>query len=261
MRRLTENDREAMLTLLNENPTVNLFMVGDLEQFGFNTSFVSFYGQYHGDHLATIIMTFRTGIHIYGHQLTSDELEFITHLVADETFTTFNVNDEMLAQIQPLLTARIAEVETCKMAVYQANDFVCDTSHVVALSEADAAAINAVEVSGFGPRELSLPEKEEALRSHSSYCFGIYHEGTLASVATVCAMTQDAGMIVGVATDERFRHRGYASAVVKHLCDWLKEQGRTGVLFYINPVAGAIYHRLGFVDQENYTMIKLSKGA
>ena len=52
------------------------------------------------------------------------------------------------------------------------------------------------------------------------------------------------------------RGRGYASAVVSALCRDNFAAGRQFLcLFYDNPAAGRIYHRIGFRDVGVYTIL------
>lgn len=59
---------------------------------------------------------------------------------------------------------------------------------------------------------------------------------------------KNAAMIVSVCTREECRGQGFAGALMSQLCRELEGEGKTGVLFYSNPVAGRIYTSLGFED-------------
>ncbi|MDD4647740.1 MAG: GNAT family N-acetyltransferase, partial [Sphaerochaeta sp.] len=54
-----------------------------------------------------------------------------------------------------------------------------------------------------------------------------------------------------------YRQRGYASMVMNHLCEQGFERGLSFLcLFYDNPAAGAMYHRLGFETIGRWAMMK-----
>jgi hypothetical protein len=68
----------------------------------------------------------------------------------------------------------------------------------------------------------------------------------LSSVATTAETTKSA-MVVAVATDQSYRNRGYASILMQKLMMiYFEEKKKELCLFYDNPNAGKIYHRLGF---------------
>lgn len=67
----------------------------------------------------------------------------------------------------------------------------------------------------------------------------------------------ESAMIVGVATAEGHRGKGYASAVVEALCRDCFERGKKYLcLFYDNPVASRIYNRIGFQELGEYGMLR-----
>jgi hypothetical protein len=68
-------------------------------------------------------------------------------------------------------------------------------------------------------------------------------------------------MLIGVCTEERHRRKGYASACVYYLVSSLERRGKSACLFFRNPAAGAIYHRLGFKDIGMWTMLRFHDGA
>lgn len=45
IRRLTEDDRELLMALLRKEPALNLFIIGDVENFGFEQDFMTLWGR------------------------------------------------------------------------------------------------------------------------------------------------------------------------------------------------------------------------
>ena len=46
IRKLTENDRKMTLEFLNDEPAINLFIIGDIENFGFDEDFQEIWGNF-----------------------------------------------------------------------------------------------------------------------------------------------------------------------------------------------------------------------
>ena len=81
--------------------------------------------------------------------------------------------------------------------------------------------------------------------------------GKIVSVASNQRANSISTMVVGVATAEGSRGRGYASAAVYELCRRSFADGKRFIcLFYDNPDAGRIYRRLGFAELGEYAMIR-----
>lgn len=71
-------------------------------------------------------------------------------------------------------------------------------------------------------------------------------DGEICAAALTNAEIREQAMIGGVFTPPAHRGRGYSQAVVSALCQVLMDEGRQPVLYWINPVAGGVYSKLGF---------------
>jgi len=76
--------------------------------------------------------------------------------------------------------------------------------------------------------------------------------GRRAARIAACALLSpegtDAGLIGGVYTMPAARNKGYAAACVSALAADIQRDGKLPVLFYENPIAGALYRKLGFEE-------------
>lgn len=99
----------------------------------------------------------------------------------------------------------------------------------------------------FSPKEV-MAEKLEENRGRG-VC--IEENGEIISVAQTDFETEDAALIVGVATKREYRGRGLATLCLKSLILDLQEEKKDLYLQYDNLDAGKIYERLGFriIDQ------------
>ena len=87
--------------------------------------------------------------------------------------------------------------------------------------------------------------------------YGLFENGRMVCTAKTSADNSQSAMVVAVATDKSARGRGYASNVVSALCRASFARGKQFLcLFYDNPVAGRIYHRIGFETIGRYAMLK-----
>ena len=85
-------------------------------------------------------------------------------------------------------------------------------------------------------------------------------KSTLFDLNDVTAETTQNAMVVAVATRPNYRNKGYASLLMKTLMSiYFHEKKKSLCLFYDNPKAGAIYHRLGFVTIGTWDMYHQEK--
>lgn len=93
-------------------------------------------------------------------------------------------------------------------------------------------------------------------RKSNSVKLMIKQNGRCISTAATVADTTKSAMVVAVATDQTARGKGYASKVMIALMDeYINHRKKSLCLFFDNPKAGAIYHRLGFEDMDMWVML------
>ena len=79
--------------------------------------------------------------------------------------------------------------------------------------------------------------------------------GEMTSVAQTTAQNSKSAMIVGLASAKKHRNRGLMSVCLSKLCSDVLAEGKTLCLFYDNPKAGSVYHKLGFESIDKWVMI------
>lgn len=94
------------------------------------------------------------------------------------------------------------------------------------------------------------------IKDGSKRCYYLELDGHIVSTASTSAESSDAAMIVAVATDKRYRNKGYATTIMSKLCSDLLKEGKIPCLFYNNPSAGKIYERMGFRRIGFWKMLK-----
>jgi predicted GNAT family acetyltransferase len=99
-----------------------------------------------------------------------------------------------------------------------------------------------------------VKSKMESLKHSKSYY--IKQNNKCVSTVSTVADTTKSAMVVAVATDPEYRGKGYASTLmIKLLHEYLVNRKKSLCLFFDNPSAGAIYHRLGFKDIDQWVML------
>lgn len=94
----------------------------------------------------------------------------------------------------------------------------------------------------FAPKEVM--EKKLMEKRGRGVCIEL--DGEIVSVAQSDFETDNAAVIVGVATNEKYQGKGLASTCLKFLCNELQEGGKDLYLQYHNLDAEGIYDKLGF---------------
>ena len=100
----------------------------------------------------------------------------------------------------------------------------------------------------FSDSMITVDSKRRGLERGVSRSFFIREDDKMVSTASTSAENTLSAMVVGVATLENYKKKGYATQCMIKLCNLLLNEGKELCLFYDNSEAGMIYKRLGFED-------------
>lgn len=266
MRRAVEGDRARLLDYLRREPEVNLFIAGDIVNFGFNSPAVDYYIQESDGAISAVLTRYRTNLIPYTRDLSGD-LGPITAVMnaclRPVGGWMVSGKKQIIDRIQPLLSLpprNASDMFLCVCRQVQPRVPLDRLPLVVRASASDAADIYALiqslqEFAGGGLSVEILAEEIAAGKTRVAIIRDA-ESGMLVSCASAVAETDAAAMVVLVGTDARHRRKGYASACVYYLVHDLERRGKSACLFFHNPEAGAIYHRLGFVNIGMWKMLK-----
>lgn len=252
-----ENDRERILEYVNDKPCENLFISGDIMQYGFDTDFQKVWIDEMDGQIKGVYLLYKTNLCVYMREMDGD-FEGLKALIAAHDVQYINA-------IRPLAEKLSAYVPQYKLR--HTHIAVCDSDEaLVDFSKAEnAVTADIKELTEL--RILCFPE--DAHRSYESIyesvemvlqdfdIFMVRDNGKIVAMGYSNAQSDKAGMICSVCTHPDYRNKGYASMVVSATVNDLLSHGKNACLFFDNPAAASIYHKIGFKDINEYTMMML----
>jgi predicted GNAT family acetyltransferase len=262
IRLLTAADLPGAVTLLRREPAFNLYTLGNLETLGLENEISQTWGDFDEDGgLRAVLNRYMTGWVVYGmpeadwaglgsvldnHPTQADRLQDNPGGVA--SFLPY------LHRYRPLEV----KVETL-MELAEADFRPQPTAPGVVVRRATSADLDALIVlyAGAGDMSRSVTGIKRPLQSGRVWIAEV--EGLLVSAALTNAETADQAMIGGVFTQPDARGQGLSQALVSALCADLLTELRKPVLYWANPVAGAVYHKLGFRAIGEWRAVRLQK--
>ena len=269
MRILHEQDREEILTYVRKEPEMNLFLIGDLENFGVESETVSFYLHEEKDRWDFLILRYHRFFILYS-QYEDYNAEAAIDFLKNQSPGCISGKTALLEKIAPAFPQWKME-STCLSRCDCVEDNVGDypgapeNSVIRRLEKEDVAeAIGLLsDIEEFAKTFRKEEQQEQVgrmtdeMNQGSKVAVGLFLNGRMVSVASTSAENSESAMIVGVATVPECRGKGYASAVVRALCrDCFGRGKRYLCLFYDNPAAGRIYNRIGFRELGKYGMLR-----
>ncbi|WP_449622931.1 GNAT family N-acetyltransferase [Robertmurraya sp. Marseille-Q9965] len=251
IRRLTSDDHEYCFELVNSQPAENLFIIGDIEAYGYDKDFQKVWGDFNadGDLIAVLLkyennyIPFATG--------DFDAKGFAEIMDADPDFYLMSGLKDITGKIEPYVKrplVRKRQTYYAKCTNLSAHDV--DVSFVRQAFPDDAETLVELlnSIPEFSDSTITVERKRRGLEDGTSRTFFVEEDGKMVSTASTGAENSTSAMVVGVATLEKYKKKGYASACMLKLCEVLLNEGKELCLFYDNPSAGAIYKRIGFQD-------------
>jgi len=253
------------MKLLDTEPAVNLFIIGDIENFGYQQDFQDLWGDWHGGSLRAVLLRYYDAYVPYAREADYDRAAFLSLIRGRADWQVIHGKKSIVEYL-----VGEGEVEG-----HQYDKHFCELT-ALALKPAEVALPAGYElircgrahVDGivrlhsicFGHPGDRMASRQEAIHKEladgNKSIWAVQTAGQIVSTAETAAENSRSAMIIGVCTHPEHRQRGLASSCLYRLCEEQLNQRRSMCLFYDNPEAGTIYKRLGFKDIGTWTMIE-----
>lgn len=257
---LKEEDREKVLEYLKEEASYNLFIIGDIENYGFESDFQTLWGSFDENNIINgILLKYNESFIPYYKDNNFDPKEFKKIVREWEGFKVLSCKGSIAEKFRDCfesykekstffceLRSKENLLENCEIIIEKAN--VEDAKRIydilLTIEEFDSIRANSVE------------KIERTIKTKSGRTYYIQNkEKEMINICQTTAENKYSAMIVGVSTRKNYRRKGYMSYCLSKLCSDIIDEGKLCCLFYDNPEAGRVYHKLGFQTIGKWTMI------
>lgn len=247
--RCSEKNRDEILEYVNQNVVMNLFIIGDIENYGFDNQFQTVFVDKEYDKIKTVYLVYHNNL-VIGSLMGLVDQSFVEKLVNEYQIKDINGDLRIIEQ----LDLPDFKLDRCKIAMLD---------HLKQEVIASAVELNSEDLSEYAKsceaifdRKIDLNQISEEYHSQAAHYYGCKIEGKLISGARTSAECAQAAMIVGVYTLEEYRNQGYGKATVSKLCLDLLALNKKPCLFYNDPYATKLYRKLGFKDYGDYGLLR-----
>ncbi|MBD3107504.1 GNAT family N-acetyltransferase [Bacillus sp. AGMB 02131] len=261
IRKLTENDHEAVMALVGEKPAENLFIIGDIEAYGYESDIQELWGQFENDRLIAVLLRYKTSFIPYSSG-SYDVQGFADVILSHPHAVELSGLEHIVKPLHSLINREVTSLRETFYAKCTALSYEVDEERISRVSylqpseyEENIELLRSIPDFALG--NFSVESREQAEKDKTGRTYIIRNEdGIMVSSASSTAENKQSAMIVAVCTKPGFERKGYATLTMEKLCSELLKEGKTLCLFYNNPAAGKIYKRLGFRDIGMWTMIR-----
>lgn len=270
IRQLTAKDHEQVLPFLQKEPSKNLYIIGDIEIYGYQQDFQELWGEWDREgNVSAVLLRFYDFFILYGK--TGYNAKGMVEIMDRHKHLMISGAGEVLDELDPYLPLnKYQRIDTYFSEC--TKNTINESDHQALVGKIKKATIQDVEriikledqIVDFGVSENTSSEREAWLRKNleakTSRVYYIEEEGEMVSKVSTNGENSVSAMIVNVCTLPKYRKQGYLSVLLaKTVADLLQEK-ETVCLFYDNPEAGKIYQKIGFKETGTWRMYnKLSE--
>ncbi|MFZ5354430.1 MAG: GNAT family N-acetyltransferase [Bacillota bacterium] len=254
IRPLRERDRNILLDFVKNESEINLFIIGDVENDGFDKDFQKLWGEFSksGELIAVLLKYFDSCI--FYSRLEFDIKGFY-EIMQKEDFKLLSGEKSIVEKFEKVHNfSKKRDTYLCKLD--SKNNLVPltqkDRLKKVELKDIDRILKLYSLIDEF--ENVSAESTKKGFAEGNKRAYYIEENGEMVAIAQTTAENSSSAMIVGVCTHPDYRNMGYATSCMTKLCGELLEEGKSLCLFYNNPKAGSIYKRMGFTDIGMWTM-------
>ena len=244
-------------------PEFNLFMIGDLENFGFDSDAVEVFVNETPDGWDCLLLRYLDSYLLYSHH-TDFEAKKVADFLCGREVNGISGKGELLEKLLPYFPGRCGQrTYLSRLNEVKVHPEPSVNAQVRRLNPDDARDIISIYLQIEEFRDNYIGKEEKAVEevhfnlSNAGRSYGAFLDDKLVAVASTSAENSVSAMVVGVATLPHVRKTGLAGSLVAKLCtDFLSEGKQYLCLFYDNPAAGSIYRKIGFSELGDYMVIK-----
>ncbi|WNS44959.1 GNAT family N-acetyltransferase [Paenibacillus sp. MMS20-IR301] len=264
IRKLNEADRAPLMTLLQQNPAINLYIIGDVENFGMEQPFMELWGETDepGGPVKAVMMRYY-GSYICYADGPFDVEGFAELLSAADNADMLSGSTEVVGQFSKIISFStekhmyFAELKSLNERIYAAASPPGEFQTAAPQDVEDICSLTDQIVEFSGSSADSRQSLHTTLETGTGRTYFMTKNGQTAVTASTAAENSMSAMVIAVATHPDYRGQGLATRVVARLCADVLAEGKSLCLFYNNPKAGLIYKKLGFSDIGTWSMLYL----
>ncbi len=253
IRRLTSADHEVCFNLIKNQRAENLFIIGDIEAYGYEQEFQKVWGEFDDTGaLVAVLLKYEDNYIPYAPG-DFDVEGFAEILRKDPTLKMMSGLKQVTEKFEPYLlekNQRKRQTYYAKCTKLTTDTKTVDVSIVQQAVPDDAEDLIVLlnSIPEFSNNKMTVERKKRGFEEGVSRSFFIKEDGIMVSTASTAAENSLSAMVVSVATHTNYKKKGHATKCMVKLCSQLLSEEKELCLFYDNPAAGAIYKQIGFED-------------
>lgn len=259
IRKLTQNDHDQVISYLSEEPSINLFIIGDLEVFGYDSDFQEIWAEYNeqGDIKAVLLRFYQSFIPYAKGEF--NVAEFVSIIASYPQPIFLSGKTDIVEKFEAFKELQLGMKQETFFAECKSSEFLEEINMDIkkaSIDDIDQILSLRRTIDEFRLSENAAEMLGTSMKSNTARTYFTEENGKMTACVSTTAENSISAMIVGVCTRKEYRRKGLATGIMQKLFQDVLNEGKILCLFYDNPEAGRIYKRLGFKDIGKWTMYR-----
>lgn len=254
---MTKYDHEEVLTFLSGEPSINLFIIGDLEVFGYESDFQEIWAEFdEKDEIKAVLLRFYQSFIPYA-KGEFDVNGFVAIMKKYPLPIYLSGKTNLVEKFEPFHELNLGKKQVTFFAECLTDEHLGSNQREIkkaTLKHIDRIIELRGTIEEFQIRSDARDILLQSMKTNTARTYYIEENGVMTACVSTTAENSLSAMIVGVCTRKEYRRQGLATAIMQKLFKDVLAEGKILCLFYDNPEAGRIYKRLGFNDIGMWTM-------
>lgn len=255
--KLNNEHKNVVMDFVSKEPSINLFIIGDIEQFGFDKDFQDVWGHFdENGNINGILLRYKNNFIPYIEDINTDISEFKDIIKSFNERKIISGKNIIIDKFKDVIN-NYEERITYFCELRDNTKLLPWDNSVKYAKENDAKRIHDLigTIDEFMAKD-SIEWISESIRNKSKVAYYIENEEKqIITISQISAENTKSAMVVGVATRDGYREKGLMSKCLSKLCNDYLEKNKVLCLFYDNPKAGKVYHKIGFNEIGIWTML------
>lgn len=212
IRKLTASDNVQVMEFLMDEPSLNLFIIGDIESFGYDSDFQELWGDFTltGNLRGVLLRYYHTFIP-YGKE-DFDVLGFVDIIKKDPEFKLSGI-EKIVEKLEDAIEGNLGRKQVTYFCECTKEQFNGESSELFAVKKAGIDDIDRIlelraGIQEFVPNPHGKEMMVKAMEIGKARTYFIEVNGEMVASVSTTAENSISAMIVGVCTSEKHRKKG-----------------------------------------------------
>ena len=260
-----ESNREEILNYCLEEEVFNIFIIGDIENFGFSSEMQDIWYEKKDNEIIGIALRYHTTLIVYSKDLNMD-FSLITLITDNMNIENISGKSTVIDRLYPYLKGNYSRKDT-KFCQHKDINGLKDVKEDIKIGKEEDSMEIAIaygeipEFKNLYSSDVNIRHKQIYNRISTGEGKHIFIKDNLGIVShgNTTAENSNSAMIGGVFTREDKKRMGYGSQIVSYLTKDLINRKKSICLFYENQIEGQFFKELGFKVIGNWTVLRREK--